>query len=88
MTLIHSPKNIFEMQEIVGCLLTGNEDTSLIDTFKTDSILLYSKEEISWTLDGEYGGKGTEFSIRNLKKHMQFVLSKKQREQLIQGEGK
>lgn len=32
------------------------DHTDLIDSFKTDRIIIESNQEISWTLDGEYGG--------------------------------
>ena len=64
-TLIRTPSNIMELNEIVTALLTQNYKTSLIDYFKTDKITLCSEEEIPWTLDGEFGGAYKEAKIVN-----------------------
>ena len=63
--LIHTPKNILELQEIVTVLLSGTMDSPLIEFYRTERVRLWSKEEITWTLDGEYGGAHTYVDIRN-----------------------
>ena len=55
-TLIKRPKNPLELNEIIASLLMQEDHTDLIDSFKTDRIIIESNQEISWTLDGEYGG--------------------------------
>ena len=40
--------------------------------FKTDSLVVESEEEISWTLDGEYGGSHTRVEIEN--KHLALQI--------------
>lgn len=72
-TLIRNPKNILEMQEIVGSLLTQNHDTDLIDYFKTDRLELSSPKEIPWTLDGEYGGAFKAVEIENRRRAIRMV---------------
>lgn len=75
-TLVHNPKNILEMQEIVGCLLTGNHDTELIDFFRTDRLELESMQEIPWTFDGEYGGAYSEMHIENRRRAIRMILDR------------
>ncbi|MDD3339812.1 MAG: diacylglycerol kinase family lipid kinase [Lachnospiraceae bacterium] len=79
-TLIHNPQNFFELQEIIGCLLTANDETDLIDTFKTDRIIIESMEEVAWTLDGEFGGEHSFVRIENCHKAMQIIVEKEEAE--------
>ena len=83
-TLVHSPKTIFDAQNIVGALILQDEQTPLIDFFKTSEITLEADEEISWTLDGEYGGSPKAVIIRNQKQGMSIILNKKQRSLLAE----
>jgi len=78
-TLVHSPRTIFDAQNIVGALILGDQETPLIDFFKASEITLESEEEISWTLDGEFGGDHRKVTISNRKQAMKIVLNKKQR---------
>ena len=55
-TLIKTPKNPIALQEIIAALLIEQVDTKHMYSFKTGKIEFESLEEISWTLDGEYGG--------------------------------
>ncbi len=73
-TLVHNPRNIIEMQEIAGCLLTGNYDTDLIDYIRTDWIELQCAKEIPWTFDGEYGGSFSDVRIENKTRQIRIML--------------
>ena len=55
-TLITTPKNPMDMQEIIAGLMSGKDNSDLIYTFKTSRIRIQSDEAVAWTLDGEYGG--------------------------------
>lgn len=55
-TLIKTPKNPIELNDIV-CFLTGiSKDSNQVYSFQTNFLKLTSSEDVSWTLDGEYGG--------------------------------
>ena len=73
-TLIRNPKNILELQEIIGCLLMQNRDTDLIDSFKTSWVELEAVHEIPWTMDGEYGGSWKRVRIENRKQAFRLLL--------------
>ena len=73
-TLVRNPRNILEMQEIVGSLLMGNYDTALIDYFKTDHIELECPVELQWTFDGEYGGTYKNVEIENRARSQMIIL--------------
>lgn len=73
-TLIKTPKNPIELNEILACLTNRIDDSDLIYSFKADQIRFRSKEKVTWTLDGEYGGGHEELTIRNLKQGMQMIV--------------
>ena len=56
-TLIKTPKNPIELQEIIAALMIEQMDSKYMYTFKSGRIMFESIEEIPWTLDGEFGGE-------------------------------
>ncbi|MGI6009887.1 MAG: diacylglycerol/lipid kinase family protein [Ruminococcus sp.] len=76
-TLIREPKNPLELNEIMGALLTAVDDTDLIDSFKSDCVVIESEEPIPWTLDGEFGGDHSEICIENKKRALHILLNPK-----------
>ncbi len=73
-TLIKNPKNPIELNEILACLTNLIDDSDLIYTFKTNEIHFTSKEEVAWTLDGEFGGKHDALVIKNLKQRVNILV--------------
>lgn len=84
-TLIKRPKNPIELNEVIASLLTAEDKTSLIDSFKTDRILIESNQEIPWTLDGEYGGEHSFVRIEAQKHAMELVLNPETSLQALKG---
>jgi YegS/Rv2252/BmrU family lipid kinase len=76
-TLIKAPKNAMELNEIVASLLMRQIDSHYMYSFRTGEIRLESKEEIPWTLDGEFGGEHDEVVIRNIKQGLQIMVSER-----------
>lgn len=74
-TLITTPKNPMDMQEIIAGLMSGKDNSDLIYTFKTSRIRIQSDEAVAWTLDGEYGGNHKEVEIRNLHRALNLYLT-------------
>ena len=74
-TLITTPKNPMDMQEIIAGLMSGKDNSDLIYTFKTSRIRIQSDEDVAWTLDGEYGGDHKEVEIRNLHRALNLYLT-------------
>ena len=72
-TLIKNPRNPIELNEILACLTSLIDDSDLIYSFKTNEIKFTSKEPVSWTLDGEFGGEHTELTIKNLQKRIEII---------------
>ena len=72
--LIKKPKSLIGLQEIITALLIENFDTKHMYTFKAKEIKLESKEEIPWTLDGEFGGQHEEVHIINKKQALEIMV--------------
>lgn len=90
-TLIKKPKNPIELNEILGCLTNLIDDTDLIYSFKTDRVHFTCKNEIPWTLDGEFGGDHQEVTVRNIHRalelkveHVEAKVAQKEPEKLIE----
>ena len=65
-TLIKKPHNPIELNEILACLTNMIDDSDLIYSFKTNEVKITAREQIAWTLDGEFGGEHEEVLIQNL----------------------
>lgn len=64
-TLIKRPANPMELNMIMAALLSGNINTDCMYCFKTSALKITAQEEVAWSLDGEYGGRHMEVSIKN-----------------------
>lgn len=73
-TLIRVPRNPLELNEILRSLANRIDDTDMIYSFKTSELEIISKEDITWTLDGEFGGTGTEWKILNREKAISILI--------------
>lgn len=73
-TLIRTPQNPLELQEIIGALLMKEVNSKYIHSFKTDHIVLEAEEEIPWTLDGEFGGDHKHVEIINHKQAIPIIV--------------
>lgn len=81
-TLIKTPKNPIELQEIVASLLIEQVDTKHMYTFKTGGIEFESIEEIPWTLDGEFGGDHDYVKIENMNRQLEIMVPVKHMKEL------
>lgn len=86
-TLIHKPKNIIELQDIISAFLTGSLNTKHCLSFKAGNILFESKEDIPWTLDGEFGGQQHRVSIQNEQQALQIMIAEMEYEKLKKEKG-
>lgn len=73
-TLIRRPKTLIELQEIVAALLIEQIDSKYMESFKANTITFDCKEEIPWTLDGEFGGEHDRVCIKNCKQALDIML--------------
>ena len=73
-TLITMPKNPLELQEILTAVLTAEDNSNLVHSFKASKLILQSDEEVPWTLDGEFGGNHKLVNIENKHDALQIFL--------------
>lgn len=73
MILIRTPQNLLDLQATVNDLLTGQLMNSHIYSMRVNHVDIYSKEEIPWSLDGEFGGNHSEIHIDVYKQAVRFM---------------
>ncbi|MCR5396608.1 MAG: YegS/Rv2252/BmrU family lipid kinase [Lachnospiraceae bacterium] len=73
-TLIKTPKNPIELNEILAFLTGLAKDTELVYSFKTNQIKFTCNEKVPWTLDGEYGGDPESVLISNIPQAMEIIV--------------
>ena len=72
-TMIKKPKNMIELNLILTSLIGRKIVTEYMDCFKTDNLVLETEEEISWTLDGEFGGNHSKVTVTNEKQALKII---------------
>lgn len=73
-TLIKKPKSLVGLNEIITSLLGGNFHSKHMYTFKSGELMLECKDEIPWTLDGEFGGLHDNVKIINKQQALQIMV--------------
>jgi len=81
--LIKNPKNPLELNEIIASLVSGDDRSELIESFKAARIEVKSKQSLPWTLDGEFGGEHKEVTIINEKHAIEIILNPKSEKEAI-----
>lgn len=76
-TLIKTPKNPMELNDILRFLTGLSKDTNQVYSFQTNFLKLTSSEEVAWTLDGEYGGDHRIVSITDCHQGMEIIVEQK-----------
>lgn len=74
-TLIRRPKNPIELNNIMISLVNRDIDMGAMYCFRTDRVVLESKEPVAWTLDGENGGNHERVEIRNLHQSIEIMVN-------------
>ena len=73
-TLIKTPRNPLELNEIIGFMTGIISDSDMVYSFQTKEIKITSSEEVPWTLDGEYGGTHTVVNIDDVHKALEIAI--------------
>ncbi len=62
---VRKPSNPLEVHEIVQSLLRDGVKSQFVRDYKAKCVKITSKEDIPWTLDGEFGGEHKDVVIKN-----------------------
>ena len=73
-TLIKTPKNPIELNEILAFLTGISKDCELVYSFKTKQIKFTSNEKVPWTVDGDFGGEQESIVIQNIHQGMEIIV--------------
>ena len=73
-TLIRTPKNLTELQEILAAVISMTPDDKYFYQFRSSSVKISFQEEIPWTLDGEFGGNHQVVEIENLEQAVTMLV--------------
>lgn len=76
-TLVRRPAGALELNQLISALLDRNLENEFIYWFKTARLQVESEEEVSWTLDGEYGGTHREVLIEDYREAMTILVPEK-----------
>lgn len=77
-TLVKRPKNPIELNNVIMSLVNRDIDASAMYCFRASELTIESGEEVSWTLDGEFGGNHQKVNIQNLCKEIIIRARKKE----------
>ena len=72
--LVKNPQNPTEAQAMLSALMLQNYDGPLVRMLRASDILFESNHEISWTIDGEFGGSFSTTHILNNKNAVTLMI--------------
>ncbi|MCR5214350.1 MAG: YegS/Rv2252/BmrU family lipid kinase [Eubacterium sp.] len=75
--LIRTPETPIELQRIINSLLAGDLSDQMIISKKSSKIVVKCREEVPWTVDGEYGGSYKVTRVSNIRRAAAIVLKDK-----------
>ena len=75
--LIRLPQDLLELNEIVLALSSKRYDTEMITFLSAKSIVVETKENINWSLDGEYAYGEEKIEVQNLNKAIQLITNQR-----------
>ena len=80
MLLLRKVSNIGELSTLLNSVMAGNTNSPLI-VYRQGKSFLFEGEELSWTLDGEYGGSYLESLAKVTGKKLKLRIGERQSEQ-------
>ena len=72
--LVKSPDNVGEVAGIINDIATGEGNDEYVTYFKTKKLRIEADNEISWTIDGEYGGRYKDTIIEIVPEAMEIKI--------------
>lgn len=73
--LIKVPQSMIELQNTITCAMKQDLNPKYFYSFKSRKVTFKCDNEVSWTLDGENGGKHKEVIIRNKMRAVSIIVS-------------
>lgn len=73
-TLVKTPTNPIEFNEIIGYLTGVLHETDMVYACKASEVKVRSRSSVTWTLDGENGGEHWGVDIKNHHQKLNFVI--------------
>lgn len=73
-TLIKSPTNPIELNEIIGYLTGIVSESKMVYVRKAQNVVVRSRQSIAWTLDGEFGGNHWNVEIKNQHRKVNILV--------------
>lgn len=70
---IRTPKTPVDLSNIVSYMFLKEEENEYVFRFRTSKLLITAKEEVSWVLDGEFGGSVREVCVENVHGAVEFM---------------
>ena len=71
---IKKPKNISDWFGTIWALLLKQHSKKYFYYKQISNVKIYSNKNITWTLDGEYGGRKKDISIFNINKAIEYII--------------
>ncbi|MBR2066771.1 MAG: diacylglycerol kinase family lipid kinase [Solobacterium sp.] len=75
--LVRAPDNVVDVANILNDLSQGIMDEKYVYSFKAKHILIEAEDNITWTLDGEYGGSSRKTEIEVIPKAIPICIQAK-----------
>lgn len=72
--LVKKPQNPIELQNMITSVLLQNFNAKGLISFKTSAIKFECADELSWTLDGEFGGNCRIAEISNIRRAFSVLV--------------
>lgn len=73
LALVHCPKSVADLRQIVIALISQNYDGPFIQLLPTAQARFTFDQPVAWTRDGEDGGSFTDITFQNLNRAVQIV---------------
>ena len=74
-TLIKTPQNILELNEIIQAVIAGkSENNKYFYQFRSKAVKFISGDPVAWTLDGEFGGYHEVVDVKNDKQALSLLI--------------
>ena len=74
-TLIKTPQNILELNEIIQAVIAGkSENNKYFYQFRSKAVKFISGDPVAWTLDGEFGGYNEVVDVKNDKQALSLLV--------------